>query len=35
MRDQGLRAAAIMSKVDALWVEHDTMLVDKMNERHG
>lgn len=34
MRDRGLRAVAVLNEVDALWVEHDTMLVEKMNERH-
>lgn len=29
MRDRGLRALAMLNEVDALWVEHDTMLVEK------
>lgn len=31
MRDRGLRALTTLNEVDALWVKHDTMLVEKDN----
>lgn len=33
IRDRGLRALTTLNEVDALWLVHDTMLVEK--ERHG
>lgn len=33
MRDRGLRALATLNEMDALWVEHDTMLGEKEDNR--